>query len=183
LVAEKQWSSWQRITKLMAKDINIVGGKELAEFLQTLPLKIEKNIMRSALRAGARVIANEAKLNVPIQDGDLRASIRTGSNAKKGQVEAYARAGNKKAWYYRFVEFGTAAHIIKGKNGNNLKFTARDGKSISVPQVLHPGAKAKPYMRPALDSKGDEAVVAVTKRIRERLTKEGINVPAPEGND
>jgi hypothetical protein len=38
-------------------------------------------------------------------------------------------------------------------------------------------------MRPAFDSKGEAAVAAVSKRIRERLTKEGINVPLPEGTD
>lgn len=168
----------------MAKDINIVGGKELAEFLQQLPVRIEKNIMRAALRAGARVIADEAKINVPTQLGDLKRSIRTGSNAKKGQVEAYARAGNKKAFYYRFVEFGTAAHIIKaGKNKKVLVFTARDGNKVVKEQVLHPGAVAKPYMRPALDAKGDAAIRAVTNKIKERLTKEGINVPASEGID
>lgn len=167
----------------MAREINITGGKELAEFLQGLPLKIEKNIMRAALRAGARVIANEAKLNVPVQDGDLKRSIRTASNAKKGLVEAYARAGDKKAWYYRFVEYGTAPHIIKGRNGGMLTFTARDGKKITKQSVNHTGAVAKPYMRPALDTKGDEAVLAVTRKIRERLTKEGINTPAFEGTD
>ncbi len=149
----------------MDDTINVTGGKQLAQFLQSLPLKIEKNIMRAALRAGARVIADEAKKNVPVQLGDLKRSIRTGSNAKKGRVEATAKAGNKKAYYYRFVEFGTAAHIIKaGKNKQKLVFTARDGKKVEIPQVNHPGAKAKPYMRPALDSKGNEAVVAVTKK-------------------
>jgi HK97 gp10 family phage protein len=167
----------------MDDTIHISGGKELGQFLQSLPLKIEKNIMRAALRAGARVIANEAKLNVPIQDGDLKRSIRTGSNAKKGKVEAYAKAGDKKAWYYRFVEFGTAAHIIKGKNGGMLRFMAKDGKAIQTLQVSHPGAIAKPYMRPALDSKSGEAVMAVSNKIRERLTQEGINSLAPEGSD
>jgi HK97 gp10 family phage protein len=167
----------------MDDTIHISGGKELGQFLQSLPLKIEKNIMRAALRAGARVIANEAKLNVPIQDGDLKRSIRTGSNAKKGKVEAYAKAGDKKAWYYRFVEFGTAAHIIKGKNGGMLRFMAKNGKAIQTLQVSHPGAIAKPYMRPALDSKSGEAVMAVSNKIRERLTQEGINSLAPEGSD
>lgn len=168
----------------MEDTINISGGKQLAEFLQQLPLKIEKNIMRAALRSGARVIANEAKTLVPTQLGDLKRSIRTGSNAKKGQVEGYARAGNKKAYYYRFVEYGTAAHIIKaGKNKQYLTFTAKDGKKVVKEQVNHPGSIAKPYMRPALDSKGQEAVMAVTNKIRERLTKQGINVPANEGVD
>lgn len=168
----------------MQDTVNIAGGKELAQFLQQLPLKIEKNIMRSALRAGATVIAKEAKLNVPVQLGELKRSIRTGSNAKKGRVEAYARAGNKKAYYYRFVEYGTAAHVIKaGKNKKLLTFTARDGKKVEIQQVNHPGAIAKPYMRPALDSKGKDAVRAVTQQIRARLTKEGIDTPAYEGID
>jgi HK97 gp10 family phage protein len=175
----------------MDDTIRIRGGKELGQFLQSLPLKIEKNIMRAALRAGAGVIAKEAKKNVPIKYGKLKKSIRTGSNAKKGHVEAYLLAGgrsskagkDKSAFYATFVEFGTAAHIIKGKDGGMLRFVAKDGKTIKTPQVSHPGAVAKPYMRPALDSKANEAVDAVAQKIRERLTKEGINNVAPEGSD
>lgn len=168
----------------MDDTVNISGGKQLAQFLQQLPLNIERNIMRAALRSGARVIADEAKKNVPVQYGELKASIRTGSNRKKGGVEAYARAGNKKAYYYRFVEYGTAAHIIKaGKNKQMLIFTARDGRKVETLQVNHPGAVAKPYMRPALDSKGNEAVQAVAQKIKERLTEHGIYTPALEGND
>jgi hypothetical protein len=38
-------------------------------------------------------------------------------------------------------------------------------------------------MRPALDTKGNDAVIAVTNKIRERLTQQGINTVAPEGSD
>lgn len=166
---------------MMSSYVNIQGGKELAAFLQALPLKVEKNIMRSALRAGAGIIAKEAKQNVPVQNGELRKSIRTGSNAKKGKVEATVKVGSKKVWYSRFVEYGTAPHMIKaGKNKPNLVFFGKSGKRVVTQQVAHPGAKAKPFMRPAFDTKGDEAVAAVAKRIRERLTKENINVVAPE---
>lgn len=168
----------------MSSYVNIVGGKELGKFLQSLPVKVEKNIMRAALRAGAGVLAKEAKKNVPVDLGDLKRSIRTSSNARKGHVEASAKAGSKKAYYYAFVEFGTAPHLIKaGKNKTNLVFTSRSGEKIKTKQVSHPGAKAKPYMRPAFDTKGDEAVAVVARRIRERLTKEGINTVAPEGQD
>jgi HK97 gp10 family phage protein len=166
----------------MARDVNIKGGKELNAFLQTLPVKIERNIMRSALRFGARTIANEAKNNVPVESGDLRKSIRTGSSGRRGKVEAYVRAGNKKAWYGLFVEMGTAAHMIKTKNRSALKFAGADGM-VFTKNAEHPGAKAKPFLRPALDNKADEAIAAVAQRVRERLTKEGINIPAPEGSD
>jgi hypothetical protein len=38
-------------------------------------------------------------------------------------------------------------------------------------------------MRPAFDAKADAAVEAVAKRIRQRLSKEGLLSPAPEGSD
>lgn len=149
------------------------GGAELQRMLNSLPAKIEKNIMRSALRAGARVIANEAKANVAVEDGALRRSIRVSARAKKGRVTASVKAGSKEAFYYRFVEFGTAAHTIKPKNKQALYFDGQFAKN-----VRHPGAKAKPFMRPALDNKADEAIQAVGEQIRKRLNKAGIETPA-----
>jgi HK97 gp10 family phage protein len=154
----------------------IKGGRELAEFLAQLPAKIEKNIMRAALRAGANEFKAEAKANVPVDDGDLRDSIRVSTRSKGGTVYASVKAGNKKAWYWHFVEFGTQPHIIKAKKAGSLQFGGTFAKS-----VMHPGAKPKPFMRPALDAKSGAAVAAVAAKVRERLTKEGINVPAPEG--
>jgi HK97 gp10 family phage protein len=158
---------------MAAKLVNLKGGAELQKFLQELPVKLERNIMRSALRAGAKVIADEAKQNVPVDDGDLKRSIRVSTNTKKGKVTASAKAGDKRAWYWRFVEFGTAAHTIKGKNGNPLFFNG-----AAVMSVNHPGARAKPFMRPALDSKSNEAINAVGQQIGKRLNKIGLNAPA-----
>lgn len=176
----------------MSNLINISGGKQLAEFLNQLPLKIERNIMRSALRAGASVIAKEAKINAPIKSGNLKKSIRTGSNTRRGYVEAYIAAGGRRskdgklkkgAFYAQFIEYGTATHFIKPKNKKKLSFVAKDGTNVNTFSVNHPGIQAKPFMRPALDSKGAQAVSAVTEKIRARLTKQGINTPAFEGMD
>lgn len=176
----------------MASEATIKGTKELIEFLSNLPLKLEKNILRSALRAGAGVIAKEAKAKVPVGMGNLKKSIRTGSNVRKGGVEAYVRAGGRKnkskdkdqsAFYAQFVEFGTAYHPIKPKNKKALKFKAKDGSTRLASQVLHPGAKAQPFMRPAYDAKSEQAMYAVSNRIRQRLTKAGLNAPDTKGDD
>lgn len=163
-------------------NVDITGAKELAKMLNELPLKLERNIMRAALRAGAAVIAKEAKQNVPVDSGELKSSIRTSSNSKKGLVEANAVVGRKKkGWYATFVEFGTAPHIIKaGKNSKTLSFRDRNGVWRRATQVNHTGAQAKPFMRPALDSKGQEAIKAVADKIKERLTDQNINTVAPE---
>jgi HK97 gp10 family phage protein len=152
------------------------GGKELFTFLQTLAPKIERNIMRTALRAGAKVFFDEALKNVPVKDGDLKESGRISTRAKHGQVSASVKFGNKKAWYWHMVELGTAAHTIKAKNGKSLFF---NGSNVQM--VNHPGARAKPFMRPAYDAKSDDAIIAVGRKIGERLTKHGINsAPALE---
>lgn len=149
----------------------ITGLDELQKFLDQLPAKIEANIMRSALAAGARVIGKEAKRNVPVRRGGLRASIRVSSRLKNGKVTASVKAGNKNAWYWRFVEFGTRPHDIKPKNRKSLFFAGMN-KEI----VHHPGARPHPFMRPALDSQSAAAIQAVGEQIKKRLTKQGLDV-------
>jgi HK97 gp10 family phage protein len=175
-------------------DQTIVGGKELDAFLQSLPLKIERNIMRAALSAGARVILREAKDRAPVgptssenaklyggYEGALRDSIRLSSRVgKDGRITASVKVGGmtKKGadvYYAHMVEFGTRPHIIKAAKGEALKVGS------SFPRVVHhPGAAHQPFMRPAFDYASGAAITAVTDKIRSRLTKEGINAPAPE---
>ncbi|MES2787674.1 MAG: HK97-gp10 family putative phage morphogenesis protein [Pseudomonadota bacterium] len=159
----------------MTEDRNITGGRELDAFMQTLSAKVEKNIMRSALAAGARVIRTAAQQNVPEELGELKRSIRVTTKAVKGTVSASVKAGSKKAFYWRFVEFGTAPHVINPKNGNALVFGGGIARSL-----MHPGARAKPFLRPALDSAADAALAAVAEQIKKRLTLAGINTNNPE---
>ena len=156
---------------------NIKGGQELFAMLQTLPVKLEKNILRGAMRAGAKVIATEAKNNAPVKSGELLGSIKIGTKSKKGQVIASVKVGNKKVWYSHFIEFGTAAHTITAKKGA-LSFGGFVGKSVE-----HTGIRAKPFMRPALDAKSNQAIQEAGNYIAKRLTKEGLNAPSIEVDD
>lgn len=169
----------------MAVEYNHVKGlRELHAALQSLPIKLEKNVMRSALRAGANVIRNEARATAAFADqtGKLRKSIRVSTRATRGGVvQAKVSAGGKRAFYAHFVEFGTAAHHIFAFPGRFLAFGGGVYKVVS-----HPGTAARPFMRPALDSKRAAAVQAFGEKVRSVLsTKHGINVPAPflEGDE
>lgn len=147
--------------------IEIKGGKELYDQLQQLPAQIERNVLRGALRAGALVIEEEAKLMVPVKSGKLRDSIRVSVRAAQGRVFATIRAGNAQAFYAHFVEFGTAAHEERPQGAKSLFFA---GLNRTV--VEHPGAQPKPFMRPALDARAQAAIDAVADYVRERLPKE-----------
>ena len=158
--------------------INIKGGKELMEALRTFPAKVEKKVMQDALVDGAKIVAKQAKLNVPIDSGDLKRSIkvtRGDKRKRKGVSAAQVVAGGKKTFYAHMVEFGTAAHLITGKNGNQLSFTAKDGTQVRIDSVNHTGSKAQPYMRPALDNKEKEVIREIGSRIGRFLQDKNVS--------
>jgi len=181
----------------MLKDtIHIKGLRQLGEFMQTLAPKLERNVLRGALRAGATVIRDAAKENVPVgapssrnkkqyggYEGALRDSIRSGAmvQLKKGRVMAYVRAGGKSrkakadTYYAHIVEYGAVAHRIGSKKYNNRLYI--DGKWVQGP-VNHPGTKGtvKPYLRPALDAEAQRALLVIGNYIKHRLaTKHGLD--------
>ncbi|MYM37259.1 hypothetical protein GTP38_23310 [Duganella sp. FT94W] len=156
----------------MSNDTIIVGGRQLNELLKTLAPKVERNILRSALRAGAKVYLQSADEKIPVDQGDLRESLRISTKAKRGVVSAGVKVGNKKAWYASLVEYGTKPHKIKAKNARALSVGG-----VAVAAVDHPGAKASPFMRPAADESHQAATDAVAQQIRRRLTKEGLSLP------
>lgn len=151
----------------MVSELHVSGLSELDRLLKELPAKIEGNIMRGAVRAGAKVMEARAKELVPVDDGDLRDSIKVSTKSKRGRVSATVRAGGKKAFYAHMVEFGTARHFIKPRKRKSLFFAG-----LAREVVDHPGASPKPFMRPALDSGQAEAVNAAADYIRKRLAKD-----------
>jgi HK97 gp10 family phage protein len=163
-------------------DIKVKGLSELQKVLDTLPKKIERNILRGALNAGAKPLLNAAKQNCPtgepsdygkqqykLYNGALRDSIRISGrfDARRGAVISRIVAGGKarktgaNVFYAHMIEFGTKPHsITKGGKG----------------EKNHPGTSPKPFMRPALDSESFNSVIATGEYIKKRLlTKHGID--------
>jgi HK97 gp10 family phage protein len=153
----------------------ITGGRELDAFLQTLPVKVERNVLRSSLRAGANVFKGAAKAKAPRKTGKLIKSLAVTTSSKGGTVTAKLKARGKIAPHAILVEFGTKPHKIKPKKKGGLTV----GGNI-VAEVDHPGARARPFMRPTFDGNTAPALAAVVAQARKRLTKEGLNSSTPE---
>lgn len=160
----------------MASLLNIKGGAELQRALQGVPVKLERKILRGALRAAAKVIEAEAKRRVPVRTGRLRDSIRVSAGAKKnGRVWAHVKAGGGRkgrAFYAHFVEFGTRRHIITAGAGRSGAARALSiaGRLVGA-KVDHPGAQERPFMRPALDTQAQAAIDDMAAYIRARLAQ------------
>lgn len=157
---------------MSAREESVVGGRELDDLLRTLAPKIQKNVQRTALRAGAAVYLREVQQRIPVASGQLRASARITSRAQGASVSASVKVGNAVAWYAHLVEFRTRAHVIRSAPGGALRFGG-----VATQRVDHPGTRAQPFMRPAADAGFSEAIRAYTAKLRQRLTRQGLNVP------
>lgn len=152
-------------------DIHFTGGPELNAFMQSLPVKIEKNILRGALRAGANIVKPVAQQNVHSISGLLAAGLKVSTRAKAGIVTASLKATGKHWYIAKWIEFGTARHPIPAAPGGSLFFGG-----IFTKFVMHPGARKKAFMRPALDQQASAAVVAAAEYMKARLaTKESLD--------
>lgn len=152
-------------------EIHVKGLADLQKFLDQLPAKMEKNVLRGALRAGMNVVKPVAKSNIRSVSGLLAKGLKLSTNSKGGTVTASLKATGKHGWLARFVEFGTKAHKIAARKVPALWFGGRFVKSVD-----HPGAKPHPFMRPALDSQAQNATVAAGNYIKARLaTKHGLD--------
>lgn len=85
----------------MAK-VTITGQKELSSQLRNLLPRIAPAIQAS-LEKSAEEMASTARALAPVDDGDLRASIKV----TPGDLKVRVSAGGNRAWYAPLVEYGT----------------------------------------------------------------------------
>lgn len=135
----------------------INGGAQVDALLQQLPVEIEQKILRNGLAAGANIIRDEAKGLAPEKSGEMANDIKTARGTGDGYVYAKVRLSGKHAFLGKFMEYGTAAHMIWVRSKESLVI---DGVPIGK-HVWNPGVAPHPFMRPALDARAAQAVQAV----------------------
>lgn len=154
---------------------HVKGFRELARFMDQFPVKFERTVMRGGLRAGARVIMTHARASVGVVSGRLRDSLRVSTSTRDGRVTATVVAGGRDTFYARFVEYGTAPHTITAANRGALSIGGLFFQSVD-----HPGARARPFMRPAMDSQAQPALLATGAYVKARLTKAVLDASGVE---
>lgn len=147
------------------------GERETRDFFTSFPMKLQKNVLRGALRAGANPIKDTARANIHSISGLTAKGIRVFTGSRDGKVTATIRTTGPHAHVGNWLEFGTAAHAIRPKDGTWLYFGG-----VFLREVMHPGARPYPFLVPAMDSRRNDVVYAAAKYMESRLTKEGLNV-------
>ena len=123
-----------------------IPDAELQQFLRKLKTASEEVKKKAAfeLTATALDIDRNAKKFCPVKFGVLKGSIKHRKLTQDGLNHAIFT--NVK--YAVAVEKGTSAHKIVPKNAPRLAFMV-GGKLVFAKEVMHPGTRAQPYLRPA----------------------------------
>lgn len=182
--------------------VKVKGLKELNSFLQQLPAKLEATVLRSGMRDGAKVVEEQVKQNLrsngSVDTERLLGSVRVSTRLRRGKVYASVRAGGRsgakkvmqgkggrlrvgyeQAYYAMWVEYGTSAHAIRPRKPGGFLAIA---PGVFVRGVEHPGSRPKPFMRPALELRAQEAVIATANHMKRRLSGKrfGMNTSGVE---
>lgn len=163
------------------------GGPELMRFLDALPGNLKQNVLRGAMRAGATVVAGQAKANT--NSSEVREGIYVSTGARNGTIVAKVKLKGFAASVGIWAEYGTAAHWISIDKADRrvgirtINRNERQGVSLVIggkfvgPSVHHPGGRPHPFLRPALDARENDAIEAMANYIRTKIETKGLNSP------
>lgn len=160
----------------MSNMVRVKGLSELNKFLQELPAKMERNVVRGALRAGAKEatlpeVKAQLQSNGSVKTGALAAGLKVSTGGRNGTVIAKVKVTGKHAFVAPWLEYGVGAHRIVASKDKSLIFGGLFAKSVD-----HPGFSPKPFMRPGLDASATQAVVRAAEYMKKRLaTKHGLD--------
>lgn len=158
------------------------GRDEVRNFIRRLPAQLEEKVLRGAARAGAKVVADEIKLRTPSED--VRNAVRMKTKVDDGFVTV--RIDLKPGWgrsVGTWLEWGTEGHFISvddsqrdGLSVRRVNEKTREGSLVINGNfvgttVWHPGARAQPAFRPAIDTKAGDAIAAAQGYINTRLSR------------
>lgn len=137
--------------------VEVHGLAELDRALAQLPQEVAGRALQAAVNSAARVIGDEAERLAPVgkeahrvgkgkkarlvQPGNLKRGIRVRKLRGTDFEAAAVITVSRAAFYAKFVEFGVPEHAIP----------------------------ARPFLRPAFDTRGAEAIAVLKERLAKRI--------------
>jgi len=158
------------------KEVRKAIEKQLAEIVaaQKRAAPVESGALRDSIRyvMGDVDVASSANLTATSgkrSKGSKFAGSAGGVIRGDADLTGTVIAGNRDAFYARFVEFGTAPHPLHAGFRVEAKGFAVGGKRVKVrrkgPPVMHPGARARPFFYGPFRARRKIARSAVSRAI------------------
>lgn len=144
--------------------------------LKGLERAARKEAIEEALLAGGEIIHSAAQSRAP---GKIELRIIGGRTLRKKvdpRMMQVVKANGKfaaigpdaKHWFYRFAEFGATPHDIAPVKRRALKF---ENGVLAGSASASGGVRMRPFLRPAVDNKGEAAVKAMGDVLAREISK------------
>ena len=156
------------------------GFDDITRRLGLLRTDVARSFLKNSLRRLAEFVAGEVRKAAPIgrttsaegpTGGGLRRAIGTAARKAFQNQQARMVVGiDYRAFYWKFIEFGTKAHTIRAGKGKVLWFNGEGRK-----QVSHPGIPARPFIRPTWDRIKGKLPKMFADDVSKLLKKHGLN--------
>jgi HK97 gp10 family phage protein len=143
----------------VAARVRVTGASELAAAFRQLGRNPTIAARRKSRQAGGKVISEAAKANLigndSVETGALVQSMGVAEDDRKlNRTLIGPRSGKfrkmRPSSYAHFVEFGTAPHWQPNRFGG----------------IMHPGARPKPFLRPAFEAHITDAAQAYFNQMK-----------------
>ncbi len=149
-------------SKRMRIELDLKGDKKLIAALGRLGVGVNRLLVRAA-QAGGGVIRKDANRRAP------GPHVETEISSPRMDRVRVDVGPDRDHWYYGIFETGATPHTIRPKTRKMLRFQGEGGDEVFARAVQHPGMPARPFLRPALDERKDQAVDAVGDVLRSVL--------------
>lgn len=133
-------------------DAIVTGVDEAIESLHNFSERVQKNIMKGAIRAGCKPIVQAAKSNAPVDTKNLKKSIGIVSRKTKSKTFVRfsvtpRRGGKNDGFYAHMIEFGTS------------KMSPQPFMRPALEEAENCIGEAKKYMEKRIDKEAQKAKV------------------------
>ncbi len=139
---------------------------DIKKKLGQLPGIIQQRVVVGATRAAAKVVADEAKENVPVRTGLLKKSIAVRMVPKRKTAD-----GHVKFYVVPLSKVKGTAKVSVGGQSGKLKYTTYAYYAHMVEFGTSKMA-AQPFLRPAFLNSADKSVKAFQEYALKRIEKE-----------
>ncbi len=144
----------------------VEGLDALEVALRQMPNATAGAVLERAALKGGDVIATEARRRAPRHTGAL---ADRGINVRLARIKEGVRVtiGTTRTFFYAIIiEFGSKAHVVKARGARGKRVLADKVAGIFFGrEVQIPALPPRPFLRPALDTKAEEAVEALRQEL------------------
>ena len=152
--------------KTLRGNVDVLGFKELNDFLKTLPKTVTHKILQATHAKAAKPLINAEKLLAPKEEGDLResigvkkASIKRANSIGEVKVGPLWKKGGRVA---HLIEYGTKQRKLTGRGTRKRPGRYRAGTNRGR-------MTARPFVEPAFNRTKDSIYGTILSDLRKSV--------------